>query len=455
MEGIFSDSLQNTQLPYNAEAEQSVLGALLVDASTVPQALEYLKVESFYRTEHQGIFSIIMRMFLNAQTIDFITVLDNVIKEAVFKTPDEARVYLTQLVQIVPTAANIESYAKIVREKYYLRSLMDSSKKIIEQVVEGQNDASTLLDMAEQEIFDIRQGKNTSSLVRIDEVIVAAYDRLQKLSGEDKSQYLGIPTGFNALDQIIAGLNKSDLILLAARPGMGKTAFALNIASNVALKANRTVAVFSLEMSKEQLVNRMLSSQALISSNKLTTGMLSSDDWVKLALNAQLVSRAPIYLDDTPGITVSEMKAKLRRLKDVGVVFVDYLQLMNTGRRTDNRVQEISEITRGLKIMAKELNIPVIALSQLSRGPDSRSDHRPMLSDLRDSGSIEQDADIVMFLYRDSYYNKENPDQLAECIVAKNRHGETDSIKLAWEGQFTRFRSVEMFKNEPDGGNWS
>ena len=271
-----------------------------------------------------------------------------------------------------------------------------------------------------------------------------------KLSGDDKSEYVGTPSGFGALDTILTGLNKSDLILVAARPGMGKTSFALNIATNVAVRSGKKVAVFSLEMSKEQLVGRILSSEALIQSGALRTGNLTPEDWTKLAMTAQMLSKAEIYIDDTPSITVADIKAKLRRIPDIGLVVIDYLQLMTSGRRSgDNRVLEISEITRGLKIMAKELNVPVITLSQLSRGPDSRQDHRPMLSDLRESGSIEQDADIVLFLYRDAYYNRESEEQnVAECIVAKNRHGETDSVKLGWDGQFTRFKGLELFRNE-------
>lgn len=437
------------QMPYNLEAEQSVLGAILIDPVCITRVMEFIKPESFYRDQHKEIFSVMTRMFVSSQSIDFITTLEMVKRENIFPTDENAKIYLTQLAQIVPSVSNVEAYAKIVQEKHYIRRLITASHKVIENAKEGSTDARTLLDMAEQDIFSIRQGRDASGLVRIDEIILQAYDHLQKLSGEDKNQYVGISTGYSALDNIITGLNKSDLLLLAARPGMGKTAFALNIASHVATKSNKTVAVFSLEMSKEQLVTRLLSSEALIQSHSLRTGNLKPDDWVKLAMSAQLMSKAPLYIDDTPGITVAEIKAKLRRFRDLGLVVIDYLQLMSTGKRTENRVQEVSEITRSLKIMAKELNVPVVTLSQLSRGPDSRTDHRPMLSDLRESGSIEQDADIVMFLYRDAYYNKESDDQdIAECIVAKNRHGETDSVRLGWQGQFTRFRSLENFRNE-------
>ena len=451
MEAVgITEQLYTQQLPYSLEAEQSVLGAILIDPACITRVMEYIKPESFYRPQHQELFSVLTRMFVSSQTIDFITVLEMAKREGIFDTDEDAKIYLTQLAQIVPSTANVESYAKIVQEKSYIRSLILASQKVIDLSRDGSTDARTLLDMAEQSIFDIRQGRDASGLTRIDEIILQTYDRLQKLSGEDKEKYMGLPTGFAALESIITGLNRTDLILVAARPGMGKTAFGLNIAANVATKTGKQVAVFSLEMGKEQLVTRLLSSEALIQSGSLRTGNLKPDDWVKLAMSAQVLSQAPIYIDDTPGITVAEMKAKLRRFRDLGLVVIDYLQLMSTGKRSENRVQEVSEITRSLKIMAKELNVPVITLSQLSRGPESRTDHRPMLSDLRESGSIEQDADIVMFLYREAYYNRECEEQnTAECIVAKNRHGETDSVKMGWDGQFTRFKSLEYFRNEP------
>lgn len=451
MEAVgITEQLYTQQLPYNLEAEQSVLGAILIDPACITRVMEYVKPESFYRPQHQELFSVLTRMFVSSQTIDFITVLEMAKREGIFSTDEDAKIYLTQLAQIVPSTANVESYAKIVQEKSYIRSLILASQKVIDLSRDGSTDARTLLDMAEQSIFDIRQGKEASGLTRIDEIILQTYDRLQKLSGEDKDKYLGLPTGFAALDSIITGLNKTDLILVAARPGMGKSSFGLNIAAHVATKTEKQVAVFSLEMGKEQLVSRLLSSEALIQSNSLRTGNLKPDDWVKLAMSAQVLSKAPIYIDDTPGITVAEMKAKLRRFRNLGLVVIDYLQLMSTGKRNENRVQEVSEITRSLKIMAKELDVPVITLSQLSRGPESRTDHRPMLSDLRESGSIEQDADIVMFLYREAYYNQECEEKnTAECIVAKNRHGETDTVKMGWDGQFTRFKSLEYFRNEP------
>ena len=412
--------------PFSLEAEQSVLGAVLIDPSYLSVVLEYVRPESFRRAEHQKLFSVLVAMFSSGQPIDFVTVLERAISEGVFPTEEAARVYLARIAQVVPTATNVEAYAKIVQEKHQLRCLMGAAEEILRSVAQsGGEGASTLLDMAEQRIFEIRQGRETSGLQRIDEIIISTYDHLQQLTGEDKDQYLGLSTGFTDLDNLLTGLNKTDLILIAARPAMGKSAVGLNIAANVAKRYRKKVAIFNLEMGREQLVERMLSSEGAITGNLMRT-------------------------DDAPGISVPEMKARLRRLKDLGLVIIDYLQLMTAGRRIDNRVQEVSEITRSLKIMAKELNVPVITLAQLSRGPESRSDHRPVLSDLRESGSIEQDADSVIFLYRDAYYNPDTAEQnIAEFIVAKNRHGETGTVKVGWDGRYTRFCGLERFRDAP------
>lgn len=435
------------QLPHSIEAEQSVLGAILLDPGCISTALEYIKSDSFYLKQHQQLFSLMISMFSTAKSIDYITVLDEAVAAQIFDSEQSAKVYLAQLMEMVPTTANVESYCRIVQERHYLRSLLQVAHEIIDNVNESQGNAKNMLDLAEQRIYEIRQGRDATGLTKINDVIIQAYDQLQKLSSEDRSQYLGLKTGFSALDRITTGLNKSDLILIAARPAMGKTAFVLNIASNVAKSSKKQVAIFSLEMSKEQLVSRMLSSEARISGHNLRMGTLTTEEWVRLASAAEILSQTEIYLDDIPNVTVADMKAKLRRLPDLGLVVIDYLQLMSTGRRDGNRVQEVSEITRNLKIMAKEMNVPVITLSQLSRSPDSRTDHRPMLSDLRESGSIEQDADIVMFLYRDAYYNEESEEQnVAECIVAKNRHGETDTVRLHWDGSHTLFTSLESYR---------
>lgn len=436
--------LEGRELPFSLEAEQSVLGAALLDSGCVSQLVSLVRSEYFYREQHRRIFDVIAQKFTMGETIDIVTVLEACIREEIFSSAEETKVYLTQLAQLVPSVANIEAYARIIQEKYYLRSLIVSSKEIAEAAEAPQASANELLELAEQRIYDIRQGRDAGTLVPVARVVLETFDHLQKLSGENRADYLGISSGYGDLDRMITGLNKSDLILLAARPGMGKTAFALNIAANVALRSKRTVAIFSLEMSREQLMNRLFSSEGAIDSRRLLTGELSTEDWGKVAEMSPRFSEAPLFMDDTAGITVAEIKAKLRRVRDLGLVVIDYLQLMSTGRRTDNRVQEVSEMTRSLKVMAKELNVPVITLSQLSRGTEGRSDHRPMLADLRESGSIEQDADIVLFLYREAYYEHDKDDQSeAECIIAKNRHGETGSVPLRWDGNYTRFFGVD------------
>ena len=448
------NSLSSGEQPYSLEAEQTVLGAVLTDPETLSVAMNYVKPESFYITMHRELFSIIIRLFTMGVNSDIITVLNEAVKAKIFENSKAGKEYLATIVESVPSTQNIESYCKIVEEKYYIRSLINSAKDIIEMCNSGEDGAAQLLDYAEQKIYDIRQGKEVDGLTRIDEVVMDAYDELGRKSGPDREKYLGTSSGFSGLDKVITGLNKSDLIIVAARPAMGKTSFVLNIAANVCRhKTDKEVVIFSLEMSKEQLVTRMLSSESLVESDKLMKGTIGNEDWTKLAKGAQRLSNMNIYLDDTAGMTVVQMKAKLRRMKNLGLVVIDYLQLMSSGRKIDNRVNEISEMTRQLKLMAKELNVPVITLSQLSRSVESRTDKRPVLSDLRESGSIEQDADIVMFLYRDGYYNKEKcPDPtLAECIVAKNRHGETKAVNLRWNGSYTLFLTDDRLNAaEPD-----
>lgn len=437
-------NLSAFELPHSIEAEQSVLGSILIDSSVLSTVLEKLKPESFYNEQHRELFSIMIRMFSDGSKSDIITVLNEALALKIFDSSNEGRHYLMSLMSMVPSVSNVEDYCNIISEKYYARSLAIASQQIISDIAAGSYDAKTLLDSAEQRIYDIRQGKDVQGLTPLNDVVYNAYDRLSKITGPDKEKYLGAKTGFADLDTVTTGLNRSDLILLAARPGMGKTSFALNIASNVARKSGKDVAVFSLEMSKEQLATRLLSTEALVDSNKLRSGRLQQGDWIRLASSADVLCQLTMFIDDTAAITVQQMKAKLRRMKNLGLVVIDYLQLMTTTLKTDNRVAIISEITRQLKIMAKELDVPIILLSQLSRGPESRTDKRPMLSDLRESGSIEQDADIVMFLYRDAYYNKESTQpNVSECIVAKNRHGETGTIEMVWDGQFTRFSSKE------------
>ncbi|WP_077533103.1 replicative DNA helicase [Massiliimalia massiliensis] len=437
--------------PYSLEAEQSVLGGILINPDCFSTVLEVLtRSDMFYRRQHAELYDIFLSMFNLSKPIDFITVLDEVNQAHIFEDETSAKVYLAQLMEMVPSTANITNYCQIVLNRYYRRRLILAAKEIEEYARDEEGTATQLMDMAEQKLYDIRQGKDNSELIPIDKVIIGTYDRLQKLTGEDRDLYLGLSSGFSRLDAMMTGLNKSDLILLAARPGMGKTSFALNIATNVAKKYEKDVVVFSLEMSSEQLVSRILSSEAQISSQDLRLGKLSPDQWVQLAASADILSKTNMYLDDTPGITVAEMKAKVRRLKNLGLIVIDYLQLMTGSGRSENRVQEVSKITRNLKIMAKELNIPVIVLSQLNRSAEQRPDHKPMLSDLRESGSIEQDADIVMFLFRAGYYDKEieNPN-VAQCILAKNRHGSTGEVDLSWIGEFTRFGNLEVSRDEP------
>ena len=448
MQNTFEQTELNTELPFSLEAEQTILGAVLTEPSVLSVVLEKIKPDSFFNEQHKALFQIIVTMFTSGEKADVITVLNEAMGQRLFDTPQEGRAYLAALINMVPSVANIESYCNIVAEKYYLRSLAFAARSILQDVQSGESDAQALLDSAEQRIFDIRQGRSIQGLVKIGDAICEAYDRIGKIAGPDKEKYLGARTGYKYLDTVTSGLNKSDLILIAARPGMGKTSFAINIATNVARRGDKDVAIFSLEMSKEQLATRMLSTEALVDSHKLRSGFLTNEDWVRLATSAGVLSGLPIYFDDTAGVTVQQIKAKLRRMKNIGLVVIDYLQLMTSTLRTDNRVLVISEITRQLKIMAKELDIPVILLSQLSRGPESRNDKRPMLSDLRESGSIEQDADIVLFLYRDAYYNKDSATpNVSECIIAKNRHGETGTVNLIWDGQFTRFSDAEM-RNE-------
>lgn len=444
-------------LPFAPEAEQSVLGAVLLDSSCLDLVAEILpRPEYFYQSNNSMIYSVMLDMFTLGQPVDFVTVLEKLKEQEGFEESG-TKTYLLQLAQLVPSIKNVDTYARIVRDKYDVRTLILTAREIVEEASSGGADASTLLDSAEQRIFDIRRGKNMQGLQRLNEVIVQTFDRLDLLNSPESENYRGIPTGIKELDETITGLNKTDFILLGARPGMGKTSFALNIARHAAVKAGRTVAFFSLEMGKEQLCSRLLSTEALVGGTKMRTGKLENDEWVRLVEAGDILSRANIYLDDTPSITVPEIKAKLRRLRTVDLVIIDYLQLMTgASRRNDgNRVQEISEITRSLKIMAKELNIPVLTLSQLARDSEKRTNHRPVLSDLRDSGSIEQDADIVLFLYREDYYSSENePGQetdrnSGECIVAKNRHGEAKTVPLHWQGEFMRFTAQEVVHHAP------
>lgn len=439
-----------TPLPFSAEAEQSVLGAVLINPDVLNELVGILTPDHFYLAQHREIYEAMLALYDLNIPVDIVTVLDRVVQNGVFSEAD-AKVYLAQLVDMVPTSQNARHYAAIVRDKATLRALINASEEIQKMCYEASADeVPFVLDAAEQRIFEIAGGRVNTSLTPLRTVVQQRLEHLNLLAGPEREQYLGLPTHFKGLDRILNGLNKSDLILIAARPGMGKTSFALNIAQNVAQKSKKKVVIFTLEMSKEQLADRLIAATARIDNYKLLTGELAEEDWEYFAAAAATLSPMPILIDDSSDITVSQMKAKLRRVKDLDLVIIDYLQLMNSGRRSDNRVQEISEITRSLKLMAKDLNVPVIVLSQLSRGPEARENKRPRLSDLRESGSIEQDADVVLFLYRDDYYHPESEERnICECSVAKNRHGSTSMTKLTWEGRYTRFGDVERVHSEP------
>lgn len=449
---VSTADLLGRELPYNVEAEQAIIGALLLDQKCLPDVVARLKPEYFYREQHREIYAIIIRMFSNGATADIITVINEAVSEGIFETAAMAKTYLKGIMDNVPSTAKsrLDSYCDIVEDKYLLRSLIGVAQEIIDIASDGSTKAKDLLDLAEQKIYDIRQGREVDGLTPLSEIIVSAYDRIQKLSGEEKDQYQGLRSGYSSLDGYISGLNKSDMIVVAGRPGSGKTTFSVNIAANVAKRnKNVDIAIFSLEMSKEQIAARMLSAESLVPNTSLSSGMINPDEWIKLAEAADTLSQMNIYIDDTAGITVPQMKAKLRRVRNLGLVVIDYLQLMESPTLHTNRVTEVSEITRQIKLMAKELNVPIILCSQLNRSVESRQDHRPMPSDLRESGSIEQDADIILFIYRESMYDKQNPNQsAAECIVAKNRHGSTGTVNLAYLGEYTLFRGIDTKREQ-------
>ena len=431
--------------PHDIDAEQAVLGSMLTDKEAVNAAIESLKEDAFYRDDNRIIFQAIVNLYSKSEPIDIITLKDELESMDKFEQVGGYE-YLASLPDKVPTTANVQKYIKIVEEKSILRNLIKTANEIIELGYDPTEDVEDIMDGAEKKIFDIMQSKNQKGYTPIKDVLVESFTKLEELYNR-KQHITGVPTGFAELDYKTAGLHGSELILVAARPAMGKTAFALNLATNAALRGNAPVAIFSLEMSKDQLVNRILCSEAMVDSNKVRTGKLDEDDWVKLAGAIGPLSEAEMYIDDTPGISVMEIRTKCRKLKmekNIGLVVIDYLQLVQGNKRTASREQEISEISRSLKILAKELNVPVIALSQLSRAVEQRPDHKPMLSDLRESGAIEQDADIVMFLYRDDYYNPDSEKKnVAEVIIAKHRGGSTCSVDLGWFGTYTKFVNLE------------
>ena len=438
------EELLSKQPPQSLEAEQAVLGSILIDSRCVADVIGIVTPEDFFLPQNREIFETIYTMFNFSQTIDPVTVLNKMKELGVHH--DNSRDYILQLMEITPTAANAVRYANIVREKAMLRGLLQAGTDITEMVHEETGTAAEMLEGAEKKIYALRKGERNDSLEHVGTILHKVFDRLTELSMSD-SAIPGLSTGLRDLDTKINGLNKSDLLLVAARPAMGKSAFALNIAVNVAKKYKKTVAVFNLEMSREQLVMRLLASESFVELQKLATGKLSEEEWTKLCMASAALSQTDVRIDDNPSVTVADINAKCRRLDNLGLVVIDYLQLMQGsgyGKNSENRVTVVGEISRSLKIMAKELNVPVVCLSQLSRAVESRTDKRPILSDLRESGAIEQDADSVMFLYRDEYYNENTEDKgLAECIVAKNRHGETGTIKMQWFGQYQTFADRE------------
>jgi replicative DNA helicase len=435
--------------PNDIEAEQAVIGSMLTDKEAVSSAIETLKPEDFYREDNRIIYEAILSLYGRSEPIDIITLKSELSSMGKFEAVGGLE-YIAELPDKVPTTANVEQYIKIVEEKSVLRNLIKTANEIITLGYDQTQEVDGIIDSAEKKIFEVMQRKNQKGYTPIKDILVETFTELEQLYNQ-KQRITGVPTGFTDLDFRTSGLHNSDLILVAARPAMGKSAFALNIATNAAVRAKVPVAIFSLEMSKEQMTSRILCSEAMVDSNKVRTGKIDDDEWGKLAAASGELSEANIYIDDTPGISIMEIRAKCRKMKlekNIGLVVIDYLQLVQgSGKRGSSREQEIAEISRSLKILAKEINVPVIALSQLSRAPEQRPDHRPMLSDLRESGSIEQDADIVMFLYRDDYYNEESEKKnIAEVILAKHRAGSTGTVELLWLGNYTKFANIDKYR---------
>lgn len=435
--------------PHDIEAEQAIIGSMLTDKDAVIAAVEVLQEQDFYREDNKIIYSAILNLYNRAEPIDIITLKSELKSMGKFEAVGGLE-YIVQLPDKVPTTSNVEQYIKIVEEKSMLRALIKTADELITLGYDPTQEVEQVIDIAEKKIFQVMQKKNQKGYSSIKDILVDTFTQLEQLYNQ-KESITGVPTGFVDLDYRTSGLHNSDLILVAARPAMGKSAFALNIATNAAVRAKVPVAIFSLEMSKEQMTNRILCSEAMVDSAKLRTGKIDDDEWAKLAATSGELSEAGIYIDDTPGISIMEIRAKCRKMKlekNIGLVVIDYLQLVQgSNKKGGSREQEIAEISRSLKILAKEIDVPVIALSQLSRAPEQRIDHRPMLSDLRESGSIEQDADIVMFLYRDDYYNEDTEKKnIAEVIIAKHRSGATGTVELLWLANYTKFANIERYR---------
>jgi len=439
----------NKVQPNDTIAEQAVLGSMLVDTEAVISAVEILKAEDFYREDNREIYAAMLEIYSAGKHIDMITLMEQLRLRGSLERVGGNQ-YIAMLIDNVPTTSNIENYVKIVEEKSVLRQLIKTANEILKMGYSQTEEVDTIIEQTEKKVFDVLQNRNSKGYASMKEILVTAFDMIETMY-QNKNKVSGIESGFIDLDNKISGLNPSDLIIVAARPAMGKSAFALNIATNAAIKANVPVAIFSLEMSKEQMTNRILCSEAMVDSKKVRTGKIEDEDWTKLAEASGALSTSQIFIDDTPGISVMEIRAKCRKLKlekNIGLVVIDYIQLVQgSNKKNSSREQEISEISRSLKILAKEIGVPVIALSQLSRSVEQRPDHRPMLSDLRESGAIEQDADIVMFLYRDDYYNENSEKKnVAEVILAKHRGGSTGTVELAWMGNYTKFASLEKYR---------
>ena len=448
-----NDALLTNQMPHSPQAEQAVLGSMLIDADCVKDVMDQLQTQDFYLRTNRDIFETIYQMFVYSKPIDGVTVAGEMEKNG--KSNEQTRSYLVQLMEVTPTSANVMEYVRIVQEKSLMRQVAFAAGSITTMVQQGTGSAGDMLEAAEQRIYAIRRGRSAQGMVPVSMVLGDVMSQLAELSARGGKSVPGLSTGLSAVDAKINGMNKSDLLLLAARPGMGKTSMALNVALSAARESGKTVAIFSLEMSKEQLVTRLIASEGLVENQRLITGNLRESDWQRIAEAASALSCMDIRIDDNPLLTVADMNAKCRRLDNLGLVVIDYLQLMTSaggkGYSGENRQQAVSDISRMLKIMAKELQVPVLCLSQLSRANEKREDKRPMLSDLRESGAIEQDADIVMFLYRDDYYNADTEKHnVAECIVAKNRHGETGKVELRWMPEYTAFGTLETRYDEDE-----
>lgn len=434
------------KMPFSLIAEQSLLGSVLIDPDAFNEIADIVSSTDFYITEHTQIYLAMRELFITNSEIDIVTLIDTLVRKGIYdKSGGED--YIRTLTQVVPNALNVKDYAKIVKEKSILRGLITACGEISDVAYREHESTTHIIDYAENKIFEIAQGRDSKNFRHIRDVLTSVYENLQALSTNAESVQT-TKTGFSGLDTVLSGMGKSDLVIVGARPGMGKTSFVLNIGTNVAIQTKKKVCIFSLEMSSEQLVSRILSSEAMIDSYAMRSGNLKPEEWDKLADAAARLAGSDILIDDTPGITVTEMKAKLRRVDNLGLVIVDYLQLMQSDRRSDNRVQEMGDISRAMKLMAKELMVPVICCAQLNRSTEQRTGNkRPMPSDLRDSGAIEQDADVILFLYRDEYYKQdstpvENEGNICEVIIAKNRHGSTGTVKMGWIGRYTKFRSI-------------